>query len=80
MKRRFMSLLAVASILLVFPAYHFLMGGPPIKVAVCHVPPGSAGNGHVIFVGQKGDAVESHLAHGDCLSPVEILGEPCGCN
>ncbi len=37
----------------------------PLKVTICHIPPGNPANAHTITVGAP--AVRAHLAHGDHL-------------
>ena len=49
------------------------------KVKVCHIPPGNPENAHVIEVSVN--AVEAHLAHGDCLADETAeVGSDCDCD
>jgi hypothetical protein len=69
-------------------------GGNSNKVAICHIPddaeivdpdgiPGTGDEsaaGHVILVSGNGNAVDAHLAHGDCLAADGALkGDDCTC-
>jgi len=42
---------------------------PPVKVKVCHLPPGNPGNAHTIEVSDA--ALPAHLAHGDHVGQCE---------
>src|SRR5262245_9118266 len=68
-------------------------GGNSNKVAICHIPddpvivdpdgvPGTGDEvvtGHVIEVSGNGNAVDAHLAHGDCLTAA-LPGDACTCS
>jgi hypothetical protein len=45
----------------------------PVKVSICHIPPGNPSNFHTISVSEN--AVQGHLDHGDLVGP---CSENCG--
>ncbi|MFC2173209.1 hypothetical protein ACFLU6_11345 [Acidobacteriota bacterium] len=78
--KRFLCLLALAAFLLAIPAANMVTAKNQ-RVLICHFDVDDTGNGYLIAISEKGQAVRQHRRHHrDCFKNDVIITGPHTCD